>query len=52
MISIPLIVCVIGLLIYFFATTKTRQQFAEDVGRIAFWVGLLVALLGTGKKLF
>lgn len=38
---IPLIICVIGLIMYFIATHAKVQE----IGRIMFWTGLLAFLL-------
>jgi Na+/phosphate symporter len=39
---IPLIICVIGLIMYFIATNPKVQE----IGRIMFWTGLLAFMLG------
>ena len=43
-ILLPLLVCIVGLLMY---ALSTNPKLAE-IGRIMFWVGLLVSLWGTG----
>jgi len=42
MIYLPLLVCVIGLLMYALCTNPKLQE----VGRIMFWTGLLAFLIG------
>ena len=39
---IPIIICVIGLIMYFIAANEKVQE----IGRIMFWTGLLSVLLG------
>lgn len=41
MMFIPLIVCVLGLIMYFIAS----QEKVREVGKIMFWTGLLAFLL-------
>lgn len=43
----PLIVCLIGLVIYILASGTTPQSAkVAEIGRIMFWTGLLAFLLG------
>lgn len=42
--ALPLIVCIVGLLIYILSATPK----IAEVGRLMFWVGLLAMLLGAG----
>lgn len=51
MITLPLIVCVIGLILYLFIDPALRGGRLLEIGRLMFWVGLFVTLLGTGKAL-
>lgn len=41
-IALPLLICVIGLIMYFVASNPKVQE----IGRIMFWTGLLAFLLG------
>ena len=43
-ILLPLLVCIVGLLMYALATNPKLVE----IGRIMFWVGLLVTLWGSG----
>lgn len=46
MISIPFLVCVIGLILWLiFAKTKLSDPWVAEVGRISFFAGLLVTPL-------
>jgi hypothetical protein len=45
-IYLPGLICLIGLLIYLL--TKPELAKVAEVGRIMFWVGLLVFLLSSG----
>lgn len=50
--TIPLIVCIVGLVIYFIGY-RIPDAFVSEVGRIMFAFGLLVTLFGVvGSKLF
>lgn len=50
--TIPLIVCVLGFVIYFIGY-RIPDAFVSEVGRILFAFGLLVTLLGAAAtKLF
>jgi hypothetical protein len=44
---LPLIICVLGLLLYALSTNGKVQE----LGPLAFWVGLLVFLLDFGGRL-
>ena len=44
MIYLPLLICVIGLIMYFICTNPKLIE----VGRIMFWTGLLAFLMGGG----
>jgi Na+/phosphate symporter len=46
MIYLPLLVCVIGLIMYFICSNPKLIE----VGRIMFWTGLLAFLLGGGPS--
>lgn len=54
MITLSLLVCVIGLILWLlFAKTKLSDPWVAEVGRIMFAFGLLVWLLSTqGKPVF
>jgi hypothetical protein len=43
-ILLPVAVCVIGLIMYMIAANPK----VAEVGRLMFWVGLLVVLMGSG----
>ncbi|MGP0042487.1 MAG: hypothetical protein ACLPJW_17585 [Rhodomicrobium sp.] len=44
-ILVPLLVCIIGLLMYALAANPKLVE----IGRIMFWTGLLACLLGSGN---
>lgn len=46
MITIPLVICLIGLVLYIVSSDKTRRQLCEDIGRILFAAGALAVLFG------
>lgn len=50
----PFAVCLAGLVLWLiFSKTTLADAWVAEVGRICFWVGLLVTLLGaSGKSLF
>jgi hypothetical protein len=45
MISLALLVCLVGLLLYVVSSEKTRRQLCEDIGRILFAAGALAVLI-------
>lgn len=50
MITLALIVCLIGLVLYVVSSDKTRRQLCEDVGRILFAAGALAVLIAWATK--
>lgn len=50
MITLPLIICLIGLLVYLLVDPTLRGGRVLEVGRLMFWVGMFVALLGYAGK--
>lgn len=50
MITIPLVICLLGLLLYVVSSDKTRRQLCEDIGRILFAAGVLAVLFGLINK--
>jgi hypothetical protein len=50
MITLALIICVIGLILYVVSSDKTRRQLCEDVGRILFAAGALAVLIVWATK--
>ena len=50
MISLSLIVCVVGLVLYIVSSDKTRRQLCEDIGRILFAAGALAVLIVWAAK--
>jgi hypothetical protein len=51
MITIPLLICILGLVLYVVCSDKTRRQLCEDVGRILFAAAALVVLYGLVTKI-
>lgn len=45
MITLALIICLGGLVLYIVSSDKTRRQLCEDVGRIVFAAGALAVLI-------
>ena len=52
MITLALIVCLIGLLIYLLVDPALRGGRILEVGRVMFWTGLLAYLLALGGKAY
>lgn len=50
MITIPLVICLLGLLLYVISSDKTRRQLCEDIGRILFAAAVLAVLFGLMTK--
>lgn len=50
MITIPLVICVVGLLIYLLVDPSLRNGRVLEVGRIMFFAGLLVTLAGAATR--
>jgi len=46
MIYLPLIICLLGLAVYLLIDPALRGGRVLEVGRLMFWVGLFVYLLG------
>jgi hypothetical membrane protein len=44
----PVLICLVGLLLYLFVDPSIRGGKVQEVGRIMFWVGLLAVLLRDG----
>lgn len=51
MISIPLLVCLVGLIVWLIFTkwSKVADAWVADVGRICFWTGLFWTLASMAK---
>lgn len=50
MITLPLIICLIGLLVYLLVDPTLRGGRVLEVGRLMFFAGLVVALFGAAGK--
>lgn len=50
MISLALIICIIGLLMYVSCAEKTKIQLLEDIGRILFAAAALAVLIVWASK--
>lgn len=50
MITLALLVCIIGLILYVVSSDKTRRQLCEDIGRILFAAAALAVLLTLAAK--
>jgi hypothetical protein len=50
MVSLALLVCLVGLLLYVVSSDKTRRQLCEDVGRILFAAAALAVLIVWATK--
>lgn len=50
MVTLALMVCLIGLVLYVVSSDKTRRQLCEDVGRILFAAAALAVLIVWATK--
>lgn len=50
MITVPLVMCIIGLIAYIVSSDKTRRQLTEDIGRIVFAAAFLALMFALAAK--